>query len=127
MYFQLFLPIPILITLYVLSVICAVTDTDDSQEGPCSGVTCGPNAKCRAEVFRGDQAETICVCKDGYTGDPDSREGCYEHIGLPDRVTIRPRDGCVQKNETYLVGTKWNDGCEFTCICSEKLEILCQV
>ena len=68
-----------------------------------------------------------CSCKDGYTGDPDSREGCYEHIGLPDRVTIRPRDGCVQKNETYLVGTEWNDGCEFTCICSEKLEILCQV
>ena len=48
-------------------------------------------------------------------------------MGLPDRVTIRPRDGCVVKNETYEVGNQWNEGCEYTCTCSEKLEILCQV
>ena len=63
----------------------------------------------------------------GYTGDPDSDEGCYDHTVGPDRVTISPRDGCLVKNETYSVGQKWNDGCDYTCTCSLKLEILCQV
>ena len=43
------------------------------------------------------------------------------------RVTISPRDGCQVKNETYSVGQKWNDGCDYTCTCSLKLEILCEV
>ena len=51
---------------------------------------CGPNAECRHEVFRGaEEAETICVCADGYTGDPDSKEGCSHHktnAGDPDLV-----------------------------------------
>ena len=63
----------------------------------------------------------------GYTGDPDSDEGCYDHTVGPDRVTISPRDGCLVKNETYSVGQKWNDGCDYTCTCSLKLAILCQV
>ena len=94
------------------------------EEGPCSGITCGPNARCRAEVFRGDQAETICVCNPGFTGDPDSSEGCYERT---DVKPVKNRVGCLVNNETYSVGEKWNDGCDYTCTCSEKLEILCQV
>ncbi len=108
-------------------VTCAGTSVDDGHDGPCSDIKCGPNAKCRHEVFRGDQVETICVCKEGYTGDPDSKEGCYEHSPQPDRVTISPRDGCLVNNQTYSVGQKWNDGCDYTCTCSLKLEILCQV
>ena len=42
-------------------------------------------------------------------------------------MTIRPRDGCLVKNVTFEVGNTWNEGCEYTCTCSEKLEILCQV
>lgn len=110
-------------------VTCAGNAGDaDGEDGPCSGIQCGPNASCRHEVFRGDQAETICVCKLGYSGDPDSKKGCDEHVGrLPDRVTVSPKDGCLVKNETYSVGQQWTDGCEYTCTCSEKLEILCQV
>ncbi len=38
---------------------------------------CGPNAECRHEVFRGDAAETLCVCTEGFTGDPDDHtQGC---------------------------------------------------
>ena len=46
---------------------------------------CGPNAECRHEVFRGEGAgsETICVCKEGYSGDPDSQRGCNEHTTSP--------------------------------------------
>lgn len=56
----------------------ASTGGDDGN--PCKGIHCGPNAECRHEVFRGEgSAETICVCKDGYTGDPDSKVGCSEH------------------------------------------------
>ena len=81
--------------------------------------------RCRHEVFRRDQSEateTICVCKEGFTGDPDSTEGCYEN-GLKPISSL----GCLVNNETYSVGQKWNDGCDYTCTCSEKLEILCQV
>ena len=76
-------------------------------------------------MFRRDQSEateTICVCKEGFTGDPDSTEGCYEN-GLKPISSL----GCLVNNETYSVGQKWNDGCDYTCTCSEKLEILCQV
>lgn len=72
--------------------------------------------------FRGDQAETICVCKDGFSGDPDSKTGC-----VADQVLPKNDNGCLVNNQTYLVGQKWNDGCDYTCTCSEKLEILCQV
>ena len=62
------------------------------------------------------------MCKEGFTGDPDSTEGCYEN-GLESISS----PGCLVNNETYSVGQKWNDGCAYTCTCSEKLEILCQV
>jgi hypothetical protein len=85
---------------------------------------CGPNAECRHEVFRGEGAETICVCKEGFSGDPDSQRGCNEQT---DKSTVRPKEGCIVKNETYAVGEEWYDGCEYKCSCSKKLEILCQV
>ena len=110
-----------------VEVTCSGSTVNNANDGPCSDIKCGPNAKCRHEVFRGAEAETICVCTPGYTGDPDSAEGCYDHNTSPDRVTISPRDGCLVKNETYSVGQKWNDGCDYTCTCSLKLEILCQV
>ena len=50
---------------------------------PCHGIECGPNAECRHEVRPiGDEdatmpGATICVCRDGHTGDPDDLErGC---------------------------------------------------
>ena len=68
-----------------VEVTCAGSTVNNGHDGPCSEIKCGPNARCRHEVFRGDQAETICVCNTGYTGDPDSTEGCYEHNVSPDR------------------------------------------
>ena len=88
---------------------------------------CGPNAECRHEVLRAEATETICVCKEGYSGDPDSQRGCNEHLNSPDRATVKPKSGCIVKNETYGVGEDWFDGCEYKCSCSPKLEILCQV
>ena len=75
-------------------------------------------------MFRGEEAETICVCKEGFSGDPDSQRGCNEQT---DKSTVRPKEGCIVKNETYAVGEEWDDGCEYKCSCSKKLEILCQV
>ena len=100
---------------------------------------CGPNAECRHEVFRtGAHTETICVCKDGYTGDADNLEiGCAAHINsFPEDLShqlghtsseINKRDGCKVNNETYAVGAEWFDGCEYRCTCDEKKETLCQV
>ena len=105
-------------------VVVTCAGRNDNQEGPCSDIKCGPNARCRHEVFRGDQAETICVCKEGFTGDPDSTEGCYEQEAIEKPISSL---GCLVNNETYSVGQTWNDGCDYTCTCSEKLEILCQV
>ena len=83
-------------------------------------------------------AETICVCKDGYTGDPDNLSlGCSEHSSSSfsnnanthgqSGANIQNIGGCQAKNETYTVGAEWFDGCDYRCICSEKKEILCQV
>ena len=111
-------------------VTCAGSAISDGHDGPCSGIECGPNARCRHQVFSsGDQAETICVCKEGFTGDPDSREGCYRHDHPDGRVTgITPKDGCLVNNNTlYNVNQTWTDGCDYTCTCSVKSEILCEV
>ena len=90
-------------------------------------------------MFRtGAHTETICVCKDGYTGDPDNLNlGCAAHISNSpiDNAheigktpsTIHRHDGCQVKNETYAIGAEWFDGCEYRCICDDKKETLCQV
>ena len=64
------------------------------------------------------------MCKEGFSGDPDSQRGCNEQT---DKSTVRPKEGCIVKNETYAVDEEWDDGCEYKCSCSKKLEILCQV
>ena len=90
-------------------------------------------------MFRtGAHTETICVCTDGYTGDPDNLDlGCAAHISNSpiDNAheigktpsTIHRHDGCQVKNETYAIGAQWFDGCEYRCICDDKKETLCQV
>lgn len=90
-------------------------------------------------MFRtGAHTETICVCTDGYTGDPDNLDlGCAAHISnspidnaheIGKRPsTIHRHDGCQVKNETYAIGAEWFDGCEYRCICDDKKETLCQV
>ena len=52
-------------------VLCA--DATDEDDSPCQDAECGPNAECKREVLR-DTDNTICVCKEGYAGDPDSDE-----------------------------------------------------
>ena len=90
-------------------------------------------------MFRtGAHTETICVCTDGYTGDPDNLDlGCAAHISNSPidnaheigktTSTIHRHDGCQVKNETYAIGAQWFDGCEYRCICDDKKETLCQV
>ena len=90
-------------------------------------------------MFRtGAHTETICVCTDGYTGDPDNLDlGCAAHISNSPidnaheigktTSTIHRHDGCQVKNETYAIGAEWFDGCEYRCICDDKKETLCQV
>ena len=94
---------------------------------------CGPNAECRHEVFRGvREAETICVCEDGFTGDPDSKQGCSAAVvdvsspTLTSSAMSKTPTGCQVNNSTYGVGDEWFDGCEYKCTCSEKVEIVCQ-
>ncbi|XP_040573010.1 uncharacterized protein sas isoform X2 [Lepeophtheirus salmonis] len=103
---------------------CVVATCAGNDKGPCEGIKCGKNAECRHEVFRGESAETICVCKEGYTGDPDSDSGCSPNSSqIP---STKGTDSCVAKNETYAMGEHWFDGCDYKCYCSEKLEIFCQ-
>ena len=110
-------------------VTCADSADSSSSSGPCQGIQCGANAECKHEVFRGESAETICVCKEGYTGDPDSPAGCSEHLH-PSNIRHHPDSGligCQVNNATYGIGQEWFEGCEYRCVCSEKKEILCQV
>lgn len=91
------------------------------------------------------EAATICVCLDGYTGDPDSlfngctpktaavkseesEDGAGKTANGEQDLASRDAtvDGCRGKNETYGVGQEWNDGCEYKCSCNEKVEIVCQ-
>ena len=63
----------------------------EEKEGPCANIKCGPNAECHHEVFRSDDQndpETICVCNEGFTGDPDSDQGCRPDSRLPLRGEI---------------------------------------
>jgi len=79
----------VVVTCAAAGVVGAVED-GLAARGPCAGVKCGPNADCRHELNLrplsgddgGDEAshgETICVCREGHTGDPDSDEGCLPH------------------------------------------------
>ena len=48
---------------------------------PCDSAKCGKMAECRSEVspsgMHSESQETLCVCKDGYNGDPyDEVTGC---------------------------------------------------
>ena len=61
-------------------VLCAA-DTEEDENSPCQDVVRGPNAECKREVFR-DSDNTICVCKEGFTGDPDSLQGCSQSSDL---------------------------------------------
>ena len=77
-------------------VTCAGNAELDDVGSPCHGIECGPNAECRHEVRPiGDQdatmpGATICVCRDGHTGDPDDLErGC----AIDMRKDERPEDG----------------------------------
>ncbi len=128
-----------------------------AADGPCAGIRCGRNAECRHEVNARDHrsngsGNTICVCRDGHTGDPDSEEGCTPEFGFAGVAPTDPGSGgaadehgfggagdglgagglgadiigCQEKNETYGIGEEWFEGCEYKCQCSAKLEILCQ-
>ncbi len=111
-----------------------------AADDACADVECGPNAVCRREVSASrddDGGNTICVCADGHTGDPDSAEGC-----TPDADAIAADGdksdgdsadesgpdiiGCQQEDKTYGLGEEWFDGCDFSCQCSASLEIVCQ-
>ena len=100
---------------------CADTADTDS---PCQDTECGPNAECKHEVLRDTHTNTICVCREGYRGDPDSRQGCSLVSDPP--VTQTSSAGCVDRNETYAPGQTWYDGCEYKCWCSDNKEILCE-
>ena len=102
-------------------VLCA--DATDEVDSPCQDAVCGPNAECKREVLR-DTDNTICVCKEGYAGDPDSDEGCSltKEIGRQESV---PENACITQNSTYQPGQTWYDGCDYKCSCNNK-EILCE-
>jgi hypothetical protein len=92
------------------------------ENSPCQDTQCGPNAECQHAVLQSNDAETICVCQDGYTGDPDSDVGCAL-ASPPDPLAAA---GCLVNNTRYSQGADWFDGCDYKCTCSQKLEILCQ-
>ena len=114
-------------------VLCA-SHTPSEAEDPCEAAQCGPNAECKREVITGssdlsdlDSASenTICVCREGYTGDPDSDLGCSLTSSLEDSLDLVPEDACVTQNSTYQPGETWYDGCDYKCSCNNK-EILCE-
>lgn len=101
---------------------CAGTAQDN--DSPCQDTECGPNAECKHEILREEETETICVCTEGYTGDPDSEEGCSLVSAPPEPASLAPV--CIAQNKSYAPGQEWFDGCEYKCSCSPKLEILCE-
>ena len=112
-------------------VLCA-SHTPAEAEDPCEDAECGPNAECKREVITGSgdlrdlSDATICVCREGYTGDPDSDLGCsLASSRLQDSLDMAPEDACVTQNSTYNPGETWYDGCDYRCSCNNK-EILCE-
>ncbi len=67
-------------------------DDGDGGGGPCDEIECGPNADCRHEVSRAEddaQTETICVCREGFNGDPDDlSSGCSPRKDLLDDIGV---------------------------------------
>ena len=53
-------------------------------------------------MFRGEDAGTICVCKDGYTGDPDSSKGC-QSVGLISNSELQSGDRSVQAESCQVL------------------------
>ena len=99
----------------------------DEEGSPCQGTLCGPHAECKHAVLQEEAetgaAETICVCEDGYTGDPDSAAGCS--LAAPPSASP-VSSSCLVNSTSYRPGQDWYDGCQYKCTCSHKLEILCQ-
>jgi hypothetical protein len=103
-------------------------------------------------VNRGEEADTLCVCRDGFTGNPDSEVGCSSRLTAATPTSpastnasnatspsSSPSDVsttasvlsasealCLTKNGSYSAGEEWFDGCELRCSCGDKGEILCQ-
>lgn len=65
---------------------------------PCSNGLCGLNSECHTQAHR-----AICVCKSGFTGNPQHR--CYE-IGCRSDSDCSPVEACVNRECT--------DPCKFT-------------
>ena len=82
---------------------------------------------CQQEILRGSETDTICVCEEGWEGDPDSEAGCAEPRAAPgSRDSAPPPSHCHASNSSYAPGASWYNRCEYRYSCSTTLEILCE-
>ena len=87
-----------------------VVRQDESPSSPCQDTECGPRAECRHEI-RGDgggEPETICVCQEGYTGDPDSEEGCALATTKDGSPKVGDSPACRYVVMQNIIGAKTN-------------------
>ncbi|CAG7714174.1 unnamed protein product, partial [Allacma fusca] len=114
------------------------------KHNPCESAKCGPNSDCRYEVSPSgmqENQETLCVCKEGYVGDPyDEKMGCISGTSTTSAPAVAAAEamkstaspvtpkveGCVFNNVSYEYGAEHLDGCSYRCHCETSGEFLCR-
>ena len=80
---------------------CVVVECQDlGPSSPCQEGVCGPRAECRHEIRGG--GDTICVCQDGYFGDPDSTEGCSPAVTQGEEQLVSEAPACRSLTSAQL-------------------------
>ncbi|KAF4527213.1 hypothetical protein B566_EDAN006139 [Ephemera danica] len=104
---------------------CLCQPEEHGMNDPCE--QCADNAECHKSMIASMADEALCMCKEGYEGDPYNKKVGCKPTGTSTGVKIADRmDRCVFKNTTYMPGENFTEGCEHRCTCSPEAEIVCK-
>ncbi|KAK7505814.1 hypothetical protein BaRGS_00003085, partial [Batillaria attramentaria] len=74
-----------------------------------------------------DGCQKVCVCEDAKTGFYRCSDRCVIYDNIPAGCTLVPDpndptcSGCYYKGMLYRQNQRWQDGCDFNCVCVDEM------